>query len=358
MACLALASMLAYVRLLSKGGASATAAYLLASAALLYTHVYGLFFILAQHAHYPLARLQSRQAPPLSWRRWTGVHLALALLAAPVAALVLGRAGDAAIQGFWLARPTLGTLKVSLAAYAGSSLLMWIFLALAAVCALDLTTARGRRTATRGLPPPALPAGVRAGLLLSWLVVPLALPFLISQVAIPMYHTRYAIGALPAMVLLAAGGAMRCPSTLPRAACIAVLLGLSLMSSAQYLARADKEPWRDVVAHVEVNARAGDLVLSDRIEVIRDIFGYYRKRHDLTFRACDVQPPGLSEAELGELRCELAAAQAPPGRVWLVRCRSHDDRQDLPRLLAETRPRVAREQRWLARRIEVIHFAQ
>jgi hypothetical protein len=130
------------------------------------------------------------------------------------------------------------------------------------------------------------------------------------------------------------------------------------MGSVRHLARASKEPWREVVACVEANARAGDVVLSDRVEVIRDIFGYYRKRQDLTFRACEVWPPGLSEAECGELRCELSRAFAGPGRVWLVRCRSHDDRQDLPRLLSETRPRVTREQRWLARRIEVILFDQ
>jgi uncharacterized membrane protein len=297
-------STLVLVHLIDSRSKLLVVGYALATAALLYSHVYGMFVLCAQAIFVVVA-----------WRRgilrgevlrfWVvGAAGALALFAPWGVALAAQASDEISGDGklSWLGRPGLGGAWETLERWAGSGVGA-IALCGIVFLAVLMVAHRRRGESTR-------PVEERDGavLLLALLVVvPLALPFVLSYVTpAHIYLARYTTAsALAAAVLVAVLAArLRAPlrTGLLAAVCITLVAGTIL-----YHARNHKHNWRAAVAHLEQQAGPNDLVVIEPGGLWR-VFDYYASADfdDVTRGAPNVSPE------------QLASTQAGGASVWLL----------------------------------------
>ena len=327
---LAVLSWTLYVRLRTDGrcfswiprrdGAYALA-YVVVTAALLYTHVYGVFVVGSQH----LARWFSR-AGRVDRRLWWAMQATLAVLFAPWA-LVLGRqvlafsepASGSPIA--WIVPPTVGLFREAVLLLGGypamypieaggpPALLATGTVLFVATVALVFATVTyepadgwryflvvDRRTA-----------------LLAVFVVAMFVPFVLSYLAFPIFVPRYALVAGLPLFVLVARGLTNVPELRWRAALLAVLLVGSLATTGLYFDADTSEDWRGAAAYLEAGATEGDLVVVQPTWLREDLDVYapalpadrYALRPDDRLDPADLE--------------RLEALAADRGTVWLVR---------------------------------------
>jgi mannosyltransferase len=137
------------------------------------------------------------------------------------------------------------------------------------------------------------------GLLLAWLVVPVALPAVVSLLANPVFNTRYVILASIPFYLFAGAGLASLPAR-PRAFSLAGVALVMVLSQASYFAQPIKHQWRETAAYLEPRRRPGDVLVFES--------GY----NELAY--AHYAPPGPVPAL--RLRLSDPPAEAPPGRMF------------------------------------------
>jgi uncharacterized membrane protein len=295
MAFLTLLSFYFFVKLL-KGGSSryTSAGYVISTALLVYTHFYGVFFVAAQ-VIYLLVSTENL-------RRWILPGVALALLYVPwvllLAVNVLSPAGAWRGGTTWIPEPTLADIARTLLAYSESLPLAIVFTLLAGYGLFRIIREHSST----------------AYLLLAWLVVPIAVPFLVSHLYRPMLVDRYTIAASPALYLLVTQGVagFKGPAYRERGYAqvllVALVAALSFVNITGYFDAISKQPWREVAGYVDEHGRAGDLVLLYGGSLP---FDYYSEREDVDREAFRV-------ATNAGMRKSISTMIAGRDRVWLV----------------------------------------
>jgi uncharacterized membrane protein len=338
---LCLSSFYFFLRLFQGKNYRIFAGYVLSSAALMYSHYFGLFIVIAQ-ALFVLGFYFLNQYPDYSptFDPWANAPLFRTWALAAGAITILYTPGF-----FYLAyslaypehrthiqAPGLRALGSSFLQYAGAPgfgypefqkpvLILAVIMLFALVGVRVLAKNREQR--------------VTLFLLLVWLIVPVASPFLLSQIITPLYGHRYSIAALPALYLLVAAGAQRVGSiatlsTMGRLTSLAAFavvgllfsstLFLSLSMLHDYFTTAKKEPWRQVVSYVKVHSKPGDaLLISPRYMILP--YDYYAKGNGF---------PNTSQEEIPldrEQINEFDPAAIGSNRVWLLLSPSYFDNE-------------------------------
>lgn len=158
----------------------------------------------------------------------------------------------------------------------------------------------------------------RFGLLASALVVPIALPALISLLASPLYNTRYVIVATVPFYLFVGAGLL----ALPRRVGLAAGALLALLFSASHLhywTKPVKHQWRGAAAFVEAQRAPTDLLLFDA-DHNETAYDHYAR------------------ASRGRVRLHAPPAGAAPGHLFGAR-HAGDDIVDVTALI-QKHPRV------------------
>ena len=334
-----------FIRCLQDRHWTARGGYVVATALLLYTHVYGLFTVLAQNVYWAVVWLCSRRH---SYRRgltWVLLQSVVLLLYAPWLSATLAQT-ERVRQGFWIERPTLFSVVSTLSTYSGSRLSFLIFLVAALIATFPTLKeklprlGKKQRFSSSFLPladgRPSTAAAVL--LLVTWLLLPLLLPLVISQFMEPIYLSRCTIGASLAWYMLLAKGI---ESARSRPSIQAALVGLFFFCSAvnlwQYYNKSRKEQWREVARYVEYNAAPGDLVLF-YAGFCQAPFDYYAKRPDLIKKAVqDFSPEGDATAQVASV------LNGTDGQVWLVLCEDWQRRKGLTQRLHEVFPALSHQ---------------
>ncbi|WP_435065124.1 glycosyltransferase family 39 protein [Halobaculum sp. EA56] len=348
---LTLGSFLWFVRYWEDGTRRAGAAYLLVTVAMVYTHTFALFTVMAQAAFVAAAALREGTVRS-TLRRWAPVGVAGTLLTGPwvvhLAARVLrpvmrsggGPDGGGGVgSGIHVTLPPPHSLASAYVDYLMplepfvSGMRPWALPALAGtVVALGGAAAAGVRPLVAGRlldrsdgPAPTTDGGTavaghatvprslrgrprtRALLLGSWAVVPVPVPFVLSYLVTPIFLHRYTIAASVGVFLLAAAGLARVRRRHLRYALITVLLvGLAAPLPWHYGVD-QKEQWREAAATVEHGADPGDLVVvSERTA---------RYSFDFHF---DDEGVRVVAVEEGAPASRLAGATAGHDAVWHV----------------------------------------
>jgi hypothetical protein len=304
---LAATSMSCFIRLLESDAAqrSRFIGYVTASALMLYTHVYAIFVIAAQHVL--MAAALARAEPGTRARmaaRWAVAQAATVVLFLPWLPVLFDQAARVN-AGFWIPEPDAATLVWTFVKYGGSWPLAAVLCGLAALGVRRLwTEASGRPTLE---------------LLLVWFAAPILLPLAASYAVEPIYLPKYAIAASIPLVMLAAKGAAGFGRANARAAALAGVAVLSVAPLDRFYNAIQKDAWRTAVAELERDARPGDLVLLNQ-GFGRLPFEYYRRRTDLMARPFPAQDARLLAGRLEDLLGCLVQGRR---RVWLVL--SHQD---------------------------------
>jgi len=284
-------------------------AYLLATAAAMFTHYYALFVVVAQNA-FLIARW-SRDRRRL--RRWLAVQAALALSFLPWVLAQRGFLGGKASARFdELTLPGLiGIVKRSLVAVSvgttvESPLGDYLTLTFLLLVALGLVAAFYRRADGDRWQP---------WLLLAWLLIPMICAWLVNPI-MPFFQERYLLVVAPAFIVLVARGLEWLRDKSPWA----LMVGLLLVSLASFISlhhwffdhAYTKGEYKLMMDYVRDHVQQGDLLLLNN-PLQEALFDYYR-------------PPGVPYHLLSrhDLRTEQRAGESPPAltegysRVWLV----------------------------------------
>ena len=271
MTLLSLLSFYFFLKVFGRGDLRAQAGYVLCTSALVYSHVYGLFVVLAQNLYLATAFLISKpfglreetRKPGLG--RWIFLQVLLFVLYVPGLVLLAGWVLDPHGRG-WIEPPSIGVVYSDAVIYAGSPLLLMLLLVLSllATAGLIREDAAGRE---------------KLWLLLTWFLVPVALPLTVSLFSTPIYFYRYGMAASLALYLVAAkgvgvasgalasfqGARSRKPlgfgGNMAWLIAAAMLIGLSCGVLWRHFDTIDKTQWREAARYVESHARANDLVL-------------------------------------------------------------------------------------------------
>jgi uncharacterized membrane protein len=265
LALLAVLSCDAFARLLDERRPRLELAYVITTALLLYSHLYGVFAIAAQHLALAVALL-TRPKPAISVGRWIFLNVAVLALFAPWVPVVV-RWVRSVHTDFWVLPMTLDAIPDAFRQYTGSAAVLAV---LAALLVVGVRRTREPRTRTLAL-------------LLGLMLLPVVVPVVLSILSRPTFTPRYAIAAPAGLYLLAARGIVGLPTRPLRAVVASLVLVLSVMGHDGSFPKAD---WRGAVAYVEGAADADDVVaITPRLTTY--VYDHYATRRDLRRKGFD-----------------------------------------------------------------------
>jgi uncharacterized membrane protein len=340
MALLALVSMYYFIGILQTPSLARSTGYVIATGLLLYTHFYGLLIVLCQNIYYLTILTFSSDDTPLRLRSWILTQAILFLSFMPWLRVLITQV--LVIQdGYWIPTPSIQSLLETLLEYAGSSrLLLGIFAAFLLLSFISLTRRRQGNAKKNVLLQSAekwtwsirLSHNKMTLLLLLWLVVPILLPFVLSQFSTPIYYTRYTLAASLPVYILVAKGLRSMGSLLTRSIAILFIIVLSLVRVDVYYGETTNEQWRDLANHIVKNAEPGDLVLLSPGGIGDLAFDYYFDRTDLILKPINMDTDLATELSRfieTETLDDVAEIVEGRDRVWLVQSQYQSNRDPI-----------------------------
>jgi len=237
--------------------------YVWSTTFLAYTHLYGLFIILAENI-YILSCIYAfnNKTTGIQTRHWASTQILIFLLSLPWFVILVNHIITIKNQEFWVSTPTpvsiLNTITTFTGSFTGS--LVWILLTLLGILyAPIIKSGVGRIHLRQQL---VSNEGKHIFLLCLLLFTPIILPFVISQFVTPIYITRCTIAGHFAFYLLVANGIMHIRRRNIRIMALTIVLALSFKAlvSRGYVHN-DATEFRSVVEYIKKNATDNDLVL-------------------------------------------------------------------------------------------------
>ena len=286
-------------------------AYILSTTLLLYSHVYGIFILVAQNLYALLIFVRQPERSPVSFWKWAGLQTLTGLLFLPWLGILLSQV-DRVQGGFWVQEVGLIDLIRTFKVYAGTWQALWISVGL--LGALLLGTLLWRRDTAAADDAPDVDS---LSFLLFWLLTPIVLPFLLSQFLQPIYVTRYTIGASFAWYILVACGITALPRPWVRYCVLAALIITASLATPRFYQDYTKLDWRSLAAYVDANATDTDIVLFHKFNLERP-FNFYTRRDDLKKR---LAAPQGGHHYSGEQHGDADAVRElvrEHDRIWLV----------------------------------------
>jgi mannosyltransferase len=165
----------------------------------------------------------------------------------------------------------------------------------------------------------------RSSLFLSiWLILPVGISLAFSYAVKPVFHVRYLIISLPALVILAAVGLVHARPTILR---LALVLLLTTTISSKSLPRWYSETgsdWRGAVDYVLSEAQLGDKIAFDP-PYNHIAFDYYLRRKRAQEKAPEPISPAVDpiKSERPETLLDLFRRDVATARIWVI---SSDDK--------------------------------
>ena len=303
--------------------------YVIATALMMYTHIYSAFILAAQGVTIGLWVMTSRDRRT-AWmgaRAWASGLGGVLVCYLPWVSVLVNQATR--VQGtFWIPRPSWTDGASVLRAYAGSEQLATVLTALVIAGAVCVFL---RRRPDDGLPPVAV--------LVPWLLAPIVLPFLASQLGTPIFLPKYTIAASIPFAILAAYGLTRIPHPALRAPALVLVGILAWHALDTFYGTRRREGWKSAVAAVESRADSGDVLLFYPAFNFYP-FSYYLTRTDLQGVAFPLAPlVPIPESPAREQLLHDIVGDKP--RVWLIALQGAPERISIGNGLAADRVETA-----------------
>jgi mannosyltransferase len=286
MVCLILVSYYFLIKLMDGRKTSYAVGYVVSSVLLVYTHFYGVMFILAENIFCFSLFLKNKRIGMLGLGKWFKLQVITGLFMLPSLILLVARALNIQ-EGWWIPEPDTEQIYEYLTIYAGSIYLLILFAAFSVYSVINIGKTRGPGNTKKPLKSPkdspdgiGISEGGKLYMLFLILVVPILIPFLISRVSSPILIFRYTIGASLAFYLLASKGISEISNIWIVRALAALIVVFSFVSLNYYYKMPTKHQWREVMSDIEARSGYGDVIVvfPPREEVPAK---YYSHRKDL-----------------------------------------------------------------------------
>lgn len=283
MAMLTLISLYYFIMLFQKRGAGVSIGYIFSTIFLIYTHVYGLFILIAQNIYVLLLLPVLRKQSKLNIKKWAFLQFLIILLFSPWIYVLINQIIKVE-SNFWIPVPQIKKLIGPFITYSGSIPLFLLFFIMCFISILGNKKIEISNSIKNfyGLIKNRLSHlnSTGTGLIMIWLLTPIILPFIISQISTPIYVTRYTIGASLAFFILVASGITKISNKVVKSSVILLVIILSLFNAEKYYNAVKKIEWRNITSLVDSRAMNGDLILFNS-GFIQGPFDYYSNRSDL-----------------------------------------------------------------------------
>lgn len=281
---LAIASMYLFVALLERDRSyTLFVGYATVTALLLYVHVYALFVVGAQNALVIHWLLSGRTDIPFGWRDWVSLQAVVSVLAGPwLVALGWQVLYDSPSEIGWLTPPgptELGTTVLGhtgalvhypFASYSSLTVALAVIV-VATLVILGWVSFVGYRESDGSFS-----EYIRhQQTLFAWLVVPIAVPFLLSHSLSPIFYPRYTIVGHAAVWLIAAYGVTRVNRSALKWALAGVIVVSLLVSTGAFATTGTQEDWRGAGDRIDERP---DAVVFVTPEYTTEVVNYYSDR--------------------------------------------------------------------------------
>ncbi len=260
-----------------------TLRYMISTLLMIYTHGYGLLYLIFQNIYYLLFKKN------ISIRYWLKVQGIIILFFIPWINNMIDSFSTGGIGGEgtnWIQQPSIFSLYDLFRFYAGTNDIgVFIFII---VCMMDifiiknidhpyLKDSNRSNIQNNSIIPNKNPFD-RRNFLFLWLFFPIVVSFIISLISKPIYINRYVIGSLPAFLIILSKGIidLRKYSMILTPITIMVLVLPTISSMEAYYNNLDQEQWRDAANYIESNIRNDEIILLYVANIDRP-FGYYYK---------------------------------------------------------------------------------
>lgn len=314
---LSIISMYSFVRFLEEKEKVYRLGYILSSTLLLYTHNYGLLVILAQNIFLFTTYIITKKSFKFDFKRWISLQGILILLYLPWISILAFQI--ISIQGvYWIPQPNIMMIYKTFLKYAGSKNLLFTFLFILIVSIFFLMKTKLSNTLIkhkkRNKYNHDLQEGNKILLLITWLLISIIIPFLVSQILAPIYQIKYTISASVAFYILIAIGIEKIKIKYVKAFFIILIIVFSMCNLYKYYIEINKQQWRDSVKYLEMNAKSGDIVLCIPHYILDSAINYYSKRDDLYKLPINIKSEKLDAKEKEKLDHEIKKHK----KIWLI----------------------------------------
>ncbi len=275
-----LASIYFFLRLMREWKVALIIGYVLATAAMFYTHVYGVFFFMVQGL--ALLAIWIRRVPTeFSIKRTLVVSGMLLVLLIPWILFAISRT-KAAETSFWIQPPTIKVVAGAFLRIVGSGVLVTLIGVFCLLAAIVLVSAWKKPESPSDVQPvnSFTPVGSLI-FLFAWVIVPHAVPLVLSYIGNPIYYHRYTIPMAPALYILAAVGLFSIRWSMIRNVAILATLAAMTMDLVREVTGPNNTVAKQLAAYVDQTAKPGDLIVFDGhsgggTEHVRLLFQTYR----------------------------------------------------------------------------------
>jgi uncharacterized membrane protein len=257
--------------------------YVWSTTLLVYTHLYGIFIIVAENIYIlvVLSRF-GNGIPGVPLRKWMTVQGTIFLLSLPWFGLLINRIVNISQEGFWVAVPTADSIVRTFAAFSSTSggLALWILLmVMGALSGLPGKMRLGRKVFNGHL---TKDVGWHVILLLLLVFTPILMPYLISNFTTPIYIIRSTIAGQFAFYLLVAKGiaSLRWPVVSVAALILLLAVLLRPLLTEGYVHR-NATDFRRVVEFLVENVTDEDKIILCSHGHLNWPFKYYAKKQGL-----------------------------------------------------------------------------
>lgn len=290
MVLLAFLSMYFFIRLARQSTLALSAGYVLSTTLLVYTHVYGLFVVIAQDIYLVTLLFLSKNRT-YRLRHFAFLQASVAALFAPwMLSVLIPRTLQLENAGSNLAAPTIADLIYTFSTYAGTAVLLVLFLGLSVLSLFGYQKVRGSmdwKAPLKALEDYSWEARIQDAapvyFLVVWLVAITLIPFIISRFSSPIYLERYAIAASVALYILVAKGINNINYRYARIAVVGIIIVLSVANLQGYYTSITKPQAREATSFIDAHLKNGDVVLVSP-DYHSAVFNYYTNRTDAVIR--------------------------------------------------------------------------
>ncbi|MGE5458190.1 MAG: glycosyltransferase family 39 protein [Methanococcaceae archaeon] len=288
---------------------------------LLHTHVYSFFVVAAELIYFFSLAKTDKNNFKLRLKNFLLAQLFIFLAFLPWATVFLRQFLNAQ-QNLWIPKAGSLVLVESIIEYSGSLLLAVLMIPLAffSIVSTEWTLKINPPGQFRRSLDLTISNTKEAIFLLTWLSVPILLPFIISQFLSPIFLVKYTIGVCAAFIIFVAKGLINVHVTPARITLITIILLLSFFNVFADMNVKTKEKWREAVEFIDSGAQKDDLVIFNTAACI-DLFNYYSNRKDLSKLPLTLNNDQLNQDSIKAIVMPLLENNK---RIWLLVSHSTD----------------------------------
>lgn len=310
---LSLLSFLQLVKFFENGRNKNLAYLVLIDVALVYTHHYGFFIIVAQGFFFGVIFLFKREYFKENIGKMLAAVAIFFALIVPWLFIFINQLRKVS-KDPWLPVPNFLSVLTLFQKFSGSSLLLVTFLSLLLFFVMRYFSNKKNNDN-------------HYFLLLVWLLIPILISFFYSIFLIPIFGDKYLIAcSIPFYILIAKAIEVIKIKYLKYGILMLVIV-LLLLKINNYYSDINKEQWREAAQYVEKNAAQNDLILFNAGFGLENGFNYYAKRSDLDKKPFPQRSREVNNFVTPADLPELNALAEGIKKIWVIYAHSHDDNE-------------------------------